>query len=135
MSTDFENFLETRKKAALGYVNGDYAPLARMIASQSPASFFSPMGDVVEGAEKVAARYEKDAHSFEEGSISELEILDSGSDGDFGYWVGYQKAKVHMKGKSAPIPMKIRVTELFRKEHGDWKMIHRHADVPQEKQR
>jgi ketosteroid isomerase-like protein len=114
-------------------VNGDYEPLSKIIASKSPASFFSPQGDVVEGAEKVATRYEKDAHAFADGSTSELEILDGASEGDFGYWVGYQKAEVHMKGKSDPIPMKIRITELFRKEHGDWKMIHRHADVPPEK--
>jgi ketosteroid isomerase-like protein len=133
MATDFQDFLETRKQAALGYVNGDYEPLSRIVATKSPASFFSPMGDVVEGAEKVAARYEKDANSFDEGSTSELDIVSSGSDGDFGYWVGYQKAKVHMKGKPDAVPMKIRITELFRKEHGDWKMIHRHADMPQPK--
>jgi hypothetical protein len=102
MATDFQDFLEKRKKAALGFVNGDYALLSKIVTSKSPASFFSPQGDVVESAEKVATRYEKDAQSFADGSTSELEILDSGSDGDFGYWVGYQKAKVRMKGKPTP---------------------------------
>ena len=133
MASDFIEFLETRKQVALGYVNGEYEPLSKIIAETSPATFFSPQGDVVEGARKVAARYEKDSHSFDDGSTSELEILDSGSNGDLGYWVGYQNAKVHMKGKSEPIPMKVRITELFRREHGDWKMIHRHADMPKPK--
>lgn len=133
--TSFDDFLETRKKAAFSYVNGDDGPLSEIVASASPASFFSPMGDVTEGADKVTARYAKDAHSFENGSTSDLEILHSGSDGDLGYWVGYQKAKVRMKGRPEPVSMKIRITELFRREHGDWKMIHRHADIPPEKKR
>ena len=103
------------------------------MASKSPASFFSPQGDVIEDAEKVATRYEKDAALFGKGSTSELEILHADSDGDLGYWVGYQVAKVYMKGKSEAIPMRIRVTELFLKEDGRWKMIHRHADMLQSK--
>ncbi len=133
MADDFQQFLETRKRAALGYVNGNCGPLSKIVSSTSPASFFSPQGDVVEGAEKVAARYEKDASLFDAGSTSELEILHADSDGDLGYWVGYQTAKVRIKGKSEGIPMKIRITELFRREDGGWKMIHRHADMPQPK--
>jgi len=27
-------------------------------------------------------------------------------------------------------PITLRVTHLYRREHGEWKIVHRHADVP-----
>ena len=134
MTDDFQQFLEARKKAAQAYVNGDFGPLSELAASTSPASFFSPMGDVTEGGEAVAARYERDAGAFNEGSASEIEMLHYGSSGDLGYWVGYQVADVRMKGRPGPVEMRIRVTEILRRDNGRWKMIHRHADMPKPQQ-
>jgi ketosteroid isomerase-like protein len=131
MTDGFKSFMENRKKAALAYVNGDGRPLAGILASSSPASFFSPMGDVVEGAPDVAQRYEKDTSAFASGSTTELEILHSDASDDIGYWAGYQVATVFMQGNPEPIPMKLRVTEIFRRENGGWKLIHRHADMSQ----
>jgi ketosteroid isomerase-like protein len=92
----------------------------------------SPGGDSVTGATAVAQRYATDAASFAKGSTSKLEMLHSAS-GQLGFWAGIQHAEVKLKGKDQVIPMTLRVTEVFRLEGGDWKLIHRHADIPKSK--
>lgn len=66
---------------------------------------------------------------FKAGSTGHFEVLQSGASGDVGYWTGLQKASVMMEGRDDPIPMVLRVTELFRRENGAWMLIHRHADM------
>ncbi|WP_409527241.1 nuclear transport factor 2 family protein [Rhizobium sp. P28RR-XV] len=34
-----------------------------------------------------------------------------------------------MAGQDGEIPMSLRVTEVFRREEGEWKLVHRHADM------
>lgn len=124
----FKKFLIEREKASQSYVSGDGKPLVKISAAKSPATFFSPGGDVTEGAKKIAARYQKDAEIFESADENKFETLQINADENIAFWVGLQKALVKMKGKKEPIPFALRVTEIFRRDAGDWKMIHRHAD-------
>jgi NAD(P)H-dependent FMN reductase/ketosteroid isomerase-like protein len=122
----FDEFLQERKEAAETYVQGDAAPLDRLLAQDDPATFFHPRGDVVTRAQAVKARYDEDAKIFSPGGDSTLEILQSAASGGLAFWSGLQRAHAVLHGK--PVPMTLRITEVFRLEAGQWKLVHRHAD-------
>ena len=125
---DFEQFMRRREAASDAYVQGEMEPLSEIIARRLPATFFAPVGGLVQGAEAVAARFAKDVKVFERGSHFRFEILQMAASDGIGYWVGFMKGEARMRGKADAIPMKLRVTEVFRREDGEWKMVHRHAD-------
>jgi len=126
---DFEQFMKKREKAASAYVRGDAAPLGRVIAHDLPATFFAPTGGYEQDADKVAARYKHDAEFFALGGDSHFEILHMAASDDVAYWVGFQRATAHMRGSTDPVPFNLRITEVFRREGDEWKMVHRHADA------
>ncbi|BDI30662.1 hypothetical protein CCAX7_27130 [Capsulimonas corticalis] len=134
VTKDFEEFMKRRAKAANAYVNGDAQPLSTLTAHNSPATFFGPGGGFTKGADDVRARYARDAGSFEPGGDSDLEILQMAAGDGVGFWTGFQTATVRMPGKPEAIPMKLRITEVFRREDDEWKLIHRHADMLAEEQ-
>jgi ketosteroid isomerase-like protein len=126
---DFEQFMKRRQDAAQSYVEGDAAPLGRLTARLSPATFFGPNGGYRQGADEVLSKYEEDAKLFEPGGDSSFEILVMAASDGMAYWVGFQSATARMHGHPKPIPMKLRVTEVFRREGDQWKLVHRHADT------
>ena len=127
----FETFLARRREVGAAYVNGDATPLDGIVTTSDPATFLSPMGDVVEGAAAVADRYRRDAGSFSPGGTSRFEVLQSASSGDVAWWTGYQVAEAILGDATEPTPMRLRLTEGFRFEDGEWKLVHRHADRPE----
>lgn len=126
---EFEEFMKRREAAAGAYTNGDAGPLAELATNNLPATFFSPRGDYKQGADEVVSSYKNDVAAFAEGSKNHLEILQMAASDGIAYWVGFQRALVNMKGQDAPIPFNLRITEIFRREGDDWKMVHRHADM------
>lgn len=126
----FGDFMRRREAVSTDYINGKPDGLLALSATHDPATFFPPSGDRIQGASRVNTANEKGAHTFGEGSTGHFEILNSSSSGDLGFWTGIQHAEVMMKGKDEPVSMQLRTTEVFRREKGEWKLVHRHADMP-----
>lgn len=118
---DFDQFIKRREGAAGAYVNGVGGAVAALSPRSLPATFFHPCGDVERGAEQMISRYERDAESFEPGGETNFEILQMAAGDGVAYRVGFQHATARLKGSSEAALMSLRVTEVFRREDGQWK--------------
>src|SRR5689334_11226900 len=125
---DFKQFMQQREEAASAYVRGEIEALSHLTTHIGDATFYAPRGGSVHGATEVFATYEHDVHSFAPGGGSTFEILQMNASDGIAYWVGFQRATAYMRGETKAIPFNLRVTEIFRREGTEWKLVHRHAD-------
>jgi ketosteroid isomerase-like protein len=125
----FKQFMKQREDAARAYVCGDPAPVADIVTRVSPATFFGPRGGCDQGADDVLLSFNQGAAMFGTGSETHFEILHMAASDNIAYWVGFQRATAQLRGSMDILPMNIRVTEIFRREDNEWKLIHRHADL------
>jgi len=57
-----------------------------------------------------------------------FEIIAAGASGDLAYTVGYERNRVKVEG--VPTTYTLRVTHVYRREDGGWRIVHRHGDRP-----
>lgn len=124
----FDDFLKRRAKASVDFLNGDFDAMLDMASLQDPATFFTVAGDVVSGAQRVNDVHRQGARQFAPGGAARVEILQSGSDVEMGFWAGIVHAEIILKGQSQKQSLKLRMTEVFRRNEQGWKLVHRHAD-------
>lgn len=124
----FENFMAVRLKASTDFVEGEFSPLEKISVEKSPATIFPPNGIRIQGVNEVNSFNEKGATNFLPGAKNEFEVMHQHADEHLAYWTGIQRSTVKMKGQGDDVIFNLRITEIFRKEKGEWKLMHRHAD-------
>jgi ketosteroid isomerase-like protein len=125
---DFGTFLELREAAAREYDAGDIDLLRRMTTQHPPATLFGPQGETRLGPDRVYDAYVRAAAPTGHAGDTHFEVLQSAASDGLAYWVGLQHSTIRVADSAAPRHVVLRVTELFRREKGEWKLIHRHAD-------
>jgi hypothetical protein len=124
----FRAFLPRFEAGLHRFVNGDPGPWNEHVSRSANGSILGGFGGYEVGAQ-VGARYTWAASQFQEsGATVQVEYLSTVVDGDLAYTVSIERSQVRIRGKAAPVPMALRVTHVFRRESGDWKLLHRHAD-------
>jgi ketosteroid isomerase-like protein len=57
-----------------------------------------------------------------------MELLACQSIGDMGYTVAFEHVKATMRGEA--VQYTLRATHVWRREDGEWRIVHRHGDSP-----
>jgi ketosteroid isomerase-like protein len=126
---ELDSFTETtlaRQRAAeeAGYA-GDPEPYLRLWSQQDPVSLFGAFGPCKTGWTDVSRTMRWAITRFSDADMThDLEVAYAGA--DLAYTVGYEHGEVAIDGVRQPV--KLRVTLIYRREDGQWKLVHRHGD-------
>jgi ketosteroid isomerase-like protein len=106
--------------------NGDPRPRLAMWSTREPVTLFGA-GMSGRGREKVSGIFRSIASRWSDCTDQRVEILAAGVSGDLAYTVELEHTSVSLDG--APVePYTLRVTQVYRREDGEWKVVHRHGD-------
>ena len=130
--SELDDFLTTtlarQVEAEEALHNGDVTPLMQMWSTQDPLTLF---GAVKSGSgwDEVSQVFRWLASGFSDCTASRFELVAAGVSGDLAYTVGLEHTSVSWDG--VPVePYTLRVTHVYRREDGEWKIVHRHGDHP-----
>jgi ketosteroid isomerase-like protein len=128
MST-FTEFLSRFELGVERFLNGDATLWKRNASQEADGTIMGAWGDYEKGWNELEPRYDWAAARFEESDARvQFQYLSSGVSGDLAYTVAIERSTVRIVGQKEPAAMSLRVTHVFRKEQGEWKLLHRHAD-------
>jgi ketosteroid isomerase-like protein len=118
--------LARQLEAEQAFINGDPEPRLAMWSTQDPVTVFGAMRSDI-GQEEMRGVFRWLASRFSNCTDYRFELVAAGASGDLAYTLGYEYISFSMDG--APVePWTLRVTHLYRREDGEWKIVHRHAD-------
>jgi ketosteroid isomerase-like protein len=123
------SFLRQFEAAISGFINGDPEPWKLCASRRDDVTLMGGWGAYTKGWDDANSQYDWAAARFKEsGAKVDVEYLSSAVSGDLAYTVTIERSEVRLVDRDKPAPMALRVTQVFRKEDDDWKLVHRHAD-------
>jgi SnoaL-like domain len=129
---DFQNTIEDLKTATQEFCKGSAGPTKVLWSNASDVTLMGGWGSYESTWGEVARRIDWAAARYLEGAVT-FETVAQGEDGNLGYTVGIERYAARVQGSNTVRPFALRVTLIYRREGGAWKIIHRHADAAMEK--
>lgn len=108
--------------------NGDAGPRTALWSKADPVSLFGAWLPIRTGWADVSDAFRRVAAQFADSREYRFEVVAAGASGDLAYTIGYEHNTVTLNGR--PATYTLRVTHVYRREEGEWKIVHRHGDRP-----
>ena len=129
--SSLRTFLPQWEEAQSGFINGDPALWKHNSSHRDDATILGAFGGYGEkGWDTVGTRYDWASSQYKGGGATmKVEYINIGVSGDLGFTVAIERQEGARVGDPQnPARRALRVTQVFRKEDGAWKLLHRHAD-------
>lgn len=123
---DFLDWFNTTWRAAeVALHSGDAGPRLQTWSEREPVTLFGAWRNASDPAGARGVFLEL-AAAFSQATSSEIELIAAEVSGHLAYTVHREITSTVVNGQ--PRDYTLRVTQVYRREDGDWKVVHRHGD-------
>ncbi len=130
MVSEVEDFLADMLPRQLGaehaLCRGDVGLRSETWSQRDPVTLFGAGVSVRRGWDEVSDTFRWLAGRFSALHDYRFELVATGASGDLAYTVGFEHKTAVVDGE--PATYTLRVTHVYRREDGVWKVVHRHGD-------
>ena len=116
----------TLYEAELALHNGDAAPRRALWSRNEPVSVLGAWRNA-RGQHELDELFSSLEGSFSDCTSYEFELQSYDVVGDMAYTAGLEHISASVDGR--PRTYTLRVTQVYRREGGEWKVVHRHGDT------
>ena len=128
MTDDFDDVIE-QSQAALGQIaRGDASGYKALYSRREDITLGNPFGGFARGWDQVVEQLERAASYYEDGKTTDFEMVMKAVTPELAYTVVIERIEAKVGGRAELAPVAVRVTCVYRREDGVWKLVHRHAD-------
>jgi ketosteroid isomerase-like protein len=120
--------LEEYHRAGLEITNGNPEVYKALYSRSDDVTLANPFGPPVLGWSEVSATLDRAAKNYRDGEVIGFENVSIVITPELAYTVEIESYRARVGGAADIAPVAVRVTTVYRREHGAWKVMHRHAD-------
>lgn len=113
--------------AEIAIHNGDAGPRRAIWSRNDPVTVLGAWKNA-SGQHELDGLFSHLADGFSSCTSFELELLEAEVRGETAYTVGFEHTSASVNG--VPRTYTLRVTQIYRREDGEWKVAHRHGSTP-----
>jgi ketosteroid isomerase-like protein len=125
---DLDQVIEQYHSALGEFMKGNHEPAEQLFSEREDVTLGNPFGPFVRGWTRVVETMQRAASHYRDGEASGFDSVSRFGTGDLAYIVEVERLKTKVGGREDVAPVNLRVTTIFRREDGRWRIIHRHAD-------
>jgi ketosteroid isomerase-like protein len=119
--------VERHCRAVTGVRNGVPTAFIQQLSRNDPVTLFPASQPSQTGWGGVSRAIQRVASVYSSSDPVQFDVTAAALSGDLAYIVGHERAASSISG-GAHEDLDLRVTQVYRREHGEWKLVHRHAD-------
>jgi ketosteroid isomerase-like protein len=128
LASDLMKFIEQDHLALGAFVKGNPEPLKDLYSRRDDVIIANPFGPPAKGWEKAAETMERAATNYSDGEAIGFERISEYATADLGYIIEVERYRTKVGGGDKLAAIALRVSTIFRREEGGWRIVLRHAD-------